>query len=98
MRTVCIQLSLVRAKMFGHNVAMSELILRPMTDSEYEVFRVSQIAGFAAANVESGNWSAEEALERSKKAQAELLPLGLNTPRMLWSQCIRIKYRRTQPL
>lgn len=54
-----------------------------MTDSEYEAFVVIQTAGYAAANVESGNWGESEASERSKKADAELLPLGLSTPRML---------------
>lgn len=70
---------------------MSELTLRPMTDEEYVAFVAFQITGYAAANVEAGNWSQDEALESSRKAYRELLPLGMGTPRMLFRKAENVE-------
>ena len=70
----------------GHNVAMTELtelILRPMTASEYHSFHSKLIAEYARVNVEEGNWLQEESMELSKNGLEELLPNGVETPRTL---------------
>ncbi len=54
--------------------------LRPMTDPEYSAWLAQVIPAYATDKVSSGQWSAEESLERSKKEYAELLPLGRETP------------------
>lgn len=62
---------------------MSELTLRPMTDSEYEAFYSKLAVEYAAENVKAGNWLEDDALELSKKALEALLPQGRDTPRVL---------------
>ena len=62
---------------------MGKLTLTPMTDNEYEAFFAKLIVEYAAVNVEAGNWHKEEAMEMSKKASEQLLPQGLQTPRVL---------------
>ena len=62
---------------------MTDLILRPMTEAEYEGFHSKLIAEYARVNVEAGNWLEEEALELSKSGLEELLPQGLETPKVL---------------
>ena len=54
--------------------------LRPMTASEYADWFGQSITGYAADKVASGQWTAEESLALSRKENAELLPLGLETP------------------
>lgn len=51
-----------------------------MTNSEYAEWREESIPGYAAGKVASGQWSEEESLALSRKENAELLPLGLETP------------------
>ena len=62
---------------------MTELTLRSMSEAEYEVFLSKLIVEYAAVNVEAGNWHEAEAMEMSKKACEQLLPQGLQTPRVL---------------
>lgn len=54
-------------------------VLVPMTDAEYVSFRESAIPAYAADKVSSGQWSAEQSLELSRKEYEELLPDGLRT-------------------
>jgi ribosomal protein S18 acetylase RimI-like enzyme len=51
-----------------------------MTTSEYAEWVEESIPGYAADKVASGQWSQEESLALSRKENAELLPLGLDTP------------------
>ena len=62
---------------------MKKVILRPMTPPEFELFRTKLVREYAAANVEAGRWSAEEAVEQSEIQTQVLLPLGLDSPRVL---------------
>jgi ribosomal protein S18 acetylase RimI-like enzyme len=54
--------------------------LRPMTASEYAEWLVESIPAYAQDKVSSGQWSAEESLEQSRREHDELLPQGLETP------------------
>jgi ribosomal protein S18 acetylase RimI-like enzyme len=51
-----------------------------MSEGEYEVWLEPTIAGYAAHHVAEGNWSEDEALERSRGEFATLLPEGVATP------------------
>ena len=62
---------------------MINVTLRKMTGPEFDVFRVKLIAEYAAENVSAGRWSAEEAEEKSAAQTEELLPQGVETPRVL---------------
>ena len=53
--------------------------LVPMTESEFEIYLEKAVPNYAAENVRAGYWSEKEALERSRKAYAGLLPQGLET-------------------
>jgi RimJ/RimL family protein N-acetyltransferase len=55
--------------------------LRKMTKDEYETWRATSIAGYAAEHVRAGNWSKEEAPEEARKAFEHYLPNGLDTER-----------------
>jgi ribosomal protein S18 acetylase RimI-like enzyme len=55
--------------------------LRKMTKDEYETWRATSIAGYAAEHVCAGNWSKEEAPEEARKAFEHYLPNGLDTER-----------------
>jgi hypothetical protein len=57
------------------------IALRKMTRGEYETWRATSIAGYAAEHVRAGNWSAEEAPEEARKAFEHYLPNGLDTER-----------------
>jgi GNAT superfamily N-acetyltransferase len=52
-----------------------------MTASEFEHFLSRSIPEYADEKVKAGNWTTEEALERSRASHGELLPDGLNSPR-----------------
>ena len=54
--------------------------LQPMTPDEYGVYLEPAIAEYAQGHVEDGQWSADEALERSRQEFQGLLPEGVNTP------------------
>lgn len=72
-----------KGHLIGHNVAMTELILRPMSDAEYGTFFSKLVVEYAAINVEVGNWHEEEAMEMSEQGCLKLLPEGRETPRVL---------------
>ena len=63
---------------------MSDLRLRAMTASEFDVFRARSEVGYAQAHVEAGDWDAEHAAQRAKEETQSLLPAGLDTPGMLF--------------
>ena len=54
--------------------------LEPMDDSTYAAWHVASVRDYAQEKVESGNWLAGDAMERSERAFAELLPDGRETP------------------
>lgn len=62
---------------------MERLSLRAMTVDEFDVFLARSVRGFAAEQVVSGKWSAEEAEARAVEQTNLLLPQGLDTPGML---------------
>jgi ribosomal protein S18 acetylase RimI-like enzyme len=51
-----------------------------MTPEEYQVYLEPAIAEYAQGHVEDGQWSADEALDRSREEFRSLLPEGVNTP------------------
>jgi ribosomal protein S18 acetylase RimI-like enzyme len=53
--------------------------LEPMDEMTFEAWLQTSIREYAQDNVDSGNWPATEALERSGRAFAELLPDGRTT-------------------
>ena len=53
--------------------------LEMMTEKEYEMWSEKLIEEYAQDHVEAGNWSAAEALERSRKDVESLLPDGVHT-------------------
>ena len=62
---------------------MKKVILRPMTPPEFALFRTKLVREYAAANVEAGRWSAEEGMAESEIQTRLLLPLGLDSARVL---------------
>ena len=60
-----------------------ELQLRPMTPDEFGAFRSRLIRDYAAEHVRAGNWSAEESEALAAEQTDQLLPRGVNTPRVL---------------
>lgn len=62
---------------------MSEVTVRPMTQSEFDHWQAALAEDFAAEQVAVGRWAKEGSVQRARDSNADLLPLGLNTPRML---------------
>jgi len=54
--------------------------LRAMTEEEFQAFLARSVPEFASEKVRAGNWTPEEALDKSRKAHATLLPEGLASP------------------
>jgi ribosomal protein S18 acetylase RimI-like enzyme len=54
--------------------------LRPMTAEEFDAYQEGSVRDFAEHRVRNGNWTPEEALERSRAEFRRLLPQGLATP------------------
>jgi hypothetical protein len=53
-----------------------------MTEEEFQAFLAESVPEYAAEKVKAGNWTPEEALEKSRKEHTRLLPEGLpNTSR-----------------
>jgi GNAT superfamily N-acetyltransferase len=50
-----------------------------MTESEFEIYLEKAIPEYAVDKARAGDWSEEEALERSRRSYAALLPQGVNT-------------------
>jgi ribosomal protein S18 acetylase RimI-like enzyme len=63
---------------------VAELLLRPMTEVEFDEFFAHSIRGYADSHVAAGNWSREKAEERAAAAGASLLPAGFATENMLF--------------
>src|SRR5262245_31894401 len=55
--------------------------LVPMSQTALDAYLDNAIREYADDHVKAGNWKPEEALERSKKEFAELLPMGVNSPK-----------------
>jgi len=55
--------------------------LRSMTEEEFQAFLAQSVPEYASEKVKAGNWTPEEAWERSRKDHATLLPEGLASPR-----------------
>jgi ribosomal protein S18 acetylase RimI-like enzyme len=62
---------------------MSEVRVRPMTKIEFDKWQRTIAEEFAAEQVAVGRWPEEGSVHRALESNAELLPLGLSTPRML---------------
>lgn len=54
--------------------------LEPLDDATYETWHERSVRDYADEKVASGNWLAEDAMDRSEQAFAELLPEGRDTP------------------
>lgn len=67
---------------------MMSVTLREMTDDEYGRWQQAIAEDYAAQQVAAGRWAAEGALERAHAENTELLPQGLDTPRMLILQAV----------
>jgi ribosomal protein S18 acetylase RimI-like enzyme len=57
-----------------------EVSIRPMTEQEFQAFLHQDVYDYAQEKVAAGNWTAEEALPRSRDEHENLLPVGLSTP------------------
>ena len=58
---------------------MATVTLVPMSDAAYPAWRQRLIHEYAAENVASGRWTADEAERRSRESIEEALPQGLAT-------------------
>ena len=50
-----------------------QLTLVPLSDEEYADFAERQVVEYARQNVNAGEWTPEEALQRAREAEADLL-------------------------
>ena len=55
-------------------------VLASMSDAEFSQYLAVAIPDYAQGKIDSGQWAADQALELSRKAYADLLPQGLQTP------------------
>ena len=62
---------------------MDDLELRPMTEAEFTAFRSGLISSYAADKTQAGEWTPEEAQQRSAREFDDLLPDGRQTTGML---------------
>jgi CubicO group peptidase (beta-lactamase class C family)/ribosomal protein S18 acetylase RimI-like enzyme len=62
--------------------------IRPMTESEFDEWQEELAHEYADEQVAAGNWDRASALERALAGNAQLLPDGLRTPRMLLVRAI----------
>jgi len=60
-----------------------KLRLRRMSTAEFDAFRARSVTEYAAARVESGDWSADRAEGLAAEQTESLLPEGADTPGML---------------
>jgi RimJ/RimL family protein N-acetyltransferase len=56
------------------------IALRAMTEEEFKAFFAQSVPEYASEKVKAGNWTPEEALERSRQEHVKLLPEGLASP------------------
>ncbi|WP_395243172.1 GNAT family N-acetyltransferase [Agromyces sp. MMS24-K17] len=62
---------------------MTTVTVRPMTEDEYDAWQAELAEEYAADQVAAGRWAADGAVERAREENADLLPAGRDTPRML---------------
>jgi ribosomal protein S18 acetylase RimI-like enzyme len=62
-----------------HDLAMPELSVRSMTQPEFDEWQDALARRFADSKVAAGTWTAAEALDKARQANAALLPEGLAT-------------------
>jgi ribosomal protein S18 acetylase RimI-like enzyme len=56
------------------------IILVPMNEPDFQTYLAKAIQGYAQDKIQAGNWSQDEALERSQKEFEGYLPQGIHTP------------------
>jgi hypothetical protein len=56
------------------------ITLQPMTEAELQSFLEPTILEYAQGHIEDGQWTAAEAVEKSRKDFQDLLPQGVATP------------------
>lgn len=66
-----------------HDFGMRAISVRPMTPAEYDEWQAAIAEEYAAEQVGAGRWGAEGAVQRALDENAQALPQGLETPRML---------------
>ncbi|MFF2495992.1 GNAT family N-acetyltransferase [Agromyces sp. NPDC058064] len=62
---------------------MTTVTVRAMTQDEYDDWQRDIAEAYAEEQVAAGRWSQDGAVQRARDENAELLPQGLRTPRML---------------
>ena len=62
---------------------MSNLLVRRMTQTEYEAYRRRSASAYAAEHVRAGDWRPDQAQELAEREFDELLPQGVATPLMV---------------
>lgn len=63
---------------------MAELMVRDMTEAEFDEWLGAALRSFAAEQVAAGNWAADEAAQLAARAHRQLLPHGFATEGMLF--------------
>lgn len=63
---------------------MAELLVRAMTESEYDEWRATVIRAFAEEQVANGSWAPAEAEVRARRGNDDLLPDGFATAGMVF--------------
>jgi ribosomal protein S18 acetylase RimI-like enzyme len=58
----------------------NRIILVPMNESDFQTYLANAILGYARDKIQAGNWSQDEAFERSRKEFEGYLPQGIHTP------------------
>jgi ribosomal protein S18 acetylase RimI-like enzyme len=64
------------------------LIVREMTENEFDEWRDGAIRSFADEQIAAGNWSSDQAVELATKANDTLLPDGFATAGMLFLRAV----------
>ncbi|MGC5225385.1 hypothetical protein ACPW96_22705 [Micromonospora sp. DT81.3] len=62
---------------------MATVTVRPMTRTEFDEWQLVTAEEYAGEQVEAGRWAAEGAVGRAREENAQALPDGLQTERML---------------
>ena len=58
----------------------NRISLTPMTEPDFQVYLANAIQAYAQDKIRAGNWSQDEALERSTKEYEGYLSQGIQTP------------------
>jgi ribosomal protein S18 acetylase RimI-like enzyme len=78
-----VRLNWVRVRVRVTNILDAPLSVRPMTSVEFEQWQTDIAEEYAAEQISAGRWQEVGAVERARNENAQLLPEGLATPRML---------------